>query len=118
MRFEYLHQMLSAIMFTLGNIIRHLNQGLERSAASPIDHHHRVPNETAIFDDDQCKRSNTQIKEECFLEDVNNLLQSGEVPNLYGRDEIPQVLDGVRKAAKQASVEETTEALWAFFVDR
>lgn len=32
------------------------------------------------------------------------------------RDE--QVLDGVRKTAKKAGVEETTEALWAFFVDR
>ena len=52
------------------------------------------------------------------MEDVNNVLQSGEVPNLYGKDEIPQVLDGVRKAAKQAGVDETTEALWAFFVDR
>lgn len=58
-----------------------------------------------------------QIKEECFLEDINNVLQSGEVPNLYSKDEIPQVLDGVRKAAKKAGVEETTEALWGFFVD-
>ncbi|CAM9234067.1 unnamed protein product, partial [Laminaria digitata] len=62
--------------------------------------------------------NDNQIKEECFLEDVNNVLQSGEVPNLYGKDEIPQVLDGVRKAAKQAGVDETTEALWGFFVDR
>lgn len=59
-----------------------------------------------------------QIKEECFLEDINNVLQSGEVPNLYGKDEIGQVLDGVRKAAKKAGVDENTEALWAFFVDR
>lgn len=59
-----------------------------------------------------------QIKEECFLEDVNNVLQSGEVPNLYGKDEIPQVLDGIRKPAKQAGVDETTDALWSFFVDR
>lgn len=59
-----------------------------------------------------------QIKEECFLEDINNILQSGEVPNLYGKDEIPQVLDGVRKTAKKAGVDEATEALWAFFVDR
>lgn len=59
-----------------------------------------------------------QIKEECFLEDINNVLQSGEVPNLYGKDEIGQLLDGVRKTAKKAGVDETTEALWAFFVDR
>lgn len=59
-----------------------------------------------------------QIKEESFLEDINNVLQSGEVPNLYGKDEVPQILDGIRKPAKQAGVDETTEALWAFFVDR
>lgn len=59
-----------------------------------------------------------QIKEECFLEDINNILQSGEVPNLYAKDEVPQVLDGIRKPAKQAGVDETAEALWAFFVDR
>ncbi|CAN0120098.1 unnamed protein product [Ectocarpus sp. 6 AP-2014] len=62
--------------------------------------------------------NDNQIKEECFLEDVNNVLQSGEVPNLYGKDEIPQVLDGVRKTAKKAGIDETTEALWGFFVDR
>ncbi|CAB1114177.1 unnamed protein product [Ectocarpus sp. CCAP 1310/34] len=63
-------------------------------------------------------REDLKIKEECFLEDVNNVLQSGEVPNLYGKDEIPLVLDGVRKTAKKAGVDETTEALWGFFVDR
>eukprot|EP00752_Nemacystus_decipiens_P009956 g8879.t1 len=62
--------------------------------------------------------NDNQIKEECFLEDINNVLQSGEVPNLYGKDEIGQVLDGVRKTAKKAGIDETTEALWAFFVDR
>lgn len=59
-----------------------------------------------------------QIKQESFLEDISNILQSGEVPNLYGKDEIPQVLDGVRKAARQAGVEDTSEALWEFYVDR
>ena len=33
-------------------------------------------------------------------------------------DEVAQVLDGIRKPAKQAGVDETAEALWAFFVDR
>lgn len=31
--------------------------------------------------------ADTQIKEECFLEDIDNLLNSGEVPNLFAVDE-------------------------------
>ncbi|CAM9519636.1 unnamed protein product, partial [Chrysoparadoxa australica] len=62
--------------------------------------------------------NDNQIKEEGFLEDINNILQSGEVPNIYLRDEIPAIIDGVRKAAKAAGVEETAEALWKYFVDR
>jgi dynein heavy chain, axonemal len=38
----------------------------------------------------------TQIKYETFLEDINNILTSGEVPNLFGKDEIGGVVDEVR----------------------
>lgn len=33
----------------------------------------------------------TQIADECFLEDINNVLSSGEVPNLYKTDEFEEV---------------------------
>ena len=59
-----------------------------------------------------------QIKDEGFLEDINNILSSGTVPNLFGRDDIPGILDAVRKPAVQAGVEDVAEHLWSFFIDR
>ena len=35
--------------------------------------------------------SDTQIKNEAFVEDINNLLNSGEVPNMFPSDEKMQV---------------------------
>ena len=36
--------------------------------------------------------NDTQVVEESFLEDINNILSSGEVPNLYKPDEFEEVL--------------------------
>ena len=41
----------------------------------------------------------TQIVFETFLEDVNNILTSGEVPNLFAKDELGPLVDEVRVAA-------------------
>ena len=38
----------------------------------------------------------TQMKDESFLEDVNNLLNSGEVPNLFPSDEKAEICDKMR----------------------
>ena len=35
--------------------------------------------------------SDAQMVEESFLEDINNVLSSGEVPNLYKQDEFDEV---------------------------
>ncbi len=35
--------------------------------------------------------TDTQVVEEGFLEDINNILSSGEVPNLYKPDEFEEV---------------------------
>lgn len=37
-----------------------------------------------------------QIKEEGFLEDVNNMLNSGEVPNIFGADEKAEICEKMR----------------------
>ncbi|KAK9828903.1 hypothetical protein WJX72_002692 [[Myrmecia] bisecta] len=59
--------------------------------------------------------SDTQIKDEAFVEDINNLLNAGEVPNMFPSDEKMQVLEMVRPAAAKAGLESPME-LWNFFI--
>lgn len=64
-----------------------------------------------------CMSCSLQIKEEAFVEDINNLLNSGEVPNMFPGDERVQILEAVRPdAAKQGL--ETPFELWGFFVQQ
>jgi dynein heavy chain len=44
--------------------------------------------------------TDVQIKEEGFLEDVNNILNTGEIPNLFPEDEKQDIIEMVRNAAK------------------
>jgi len=61
--------------------------------------------------------NDTQIKNEGFLEDINNFLSSGNIPNLFGKDDIPAILDACRKPAIQSGLEETTDNIWKFFIE-
>ncbi|KXZ49087.1 hypothetical protein GPECTOR_23g2 [Gonium pectorale] len=63
--------------------------------------------------------SDTQIKAESFVEDVNNLLNSGEVPNMFPYDERAAVLEQCRVASKKEGLTlETALELWAYFIDK
>jgi len=48
--------------------------------------------------------SDTQIVFESFLEDINNLLNSGEIPNLFAPEEKVQINDELFDKAKVAGV--------------
>jgi dynein heavy chain len=46
--------------------------------------------------------SDTQIVLESFLEDINNLLNSGEIPNLFPADEKTTICEDIEARAREA----------------
>lgn len=62
--------------------------------------------------------TDTQIVVEEFLEDINNILNSGEVPNLFEPDEIEQFLQPVRPLARQAGFSEARDSVFQYFINR
>lgn len=66
--------------------------------------------------------TDTQIKRESFLEDVNNLLNAGEVPNLFPLDEKQEICDKMRQLDRQRDKTKQTDgspiALFNMFIDR
>lgn len=63
--------------------------------------------------------SDTQIKMESFVEDVNNLLNTAEVPNLFAQDEKHIICEQMRSPAKEAGKpHESLIDLYSFFLGR
>lgn len=59
--------------------------------------------------------SDAQIVHESFLEDINNVLNTGEVPNLYASDEIEKIVGMVRPLAQQVG-KVTREDILQYYV--
>merc|ERR1740138_664037 len=59
--------------------------------------------------------SDTQIVKESFLEDINNVLNTGEVPNLFLPDEAEQVINMTRPLAKAAGKDAARDTIWQHF---
>ncbi|KAF2360955.1 Dynein heavy chain AAA module D4 [Trinorchestia longiramus] len=66
--------------------------------------------------------SDTQVKQEVFLEGVCSLLSSGEVPGLFPSDEKHTICDKMRNFDRQRDKSKQTDgstmALWQLFVSR
>uniref|UniRef100_A0A1B0FG22 AAA+ ATPase domain-containing protein n=1 Tax=Glossina morsitans morsitans TaxID=37546 RepID=A0A1B0FG22_GLOMM len=61
----------------------------------------------------------TQIVEEEFLEDINNILNSGEVPNLFEGDEYEKIIIDAREDCNTIQKEGCTrDGIYKFFINR
>jgi len=64
--------------------------------------------------------TDSSVKQESFLEDINSILNTGEVPNIFPPDEKADIQDSVRKPAKEEGrcPEGTPAQLYSYFVER
>lgn len=64
--------------------------------------------------------TDNEVKEEGFLGFINNILTSGEVANLFAKDEMIAISSDLRAQLKKFRPEtiDTIENLWQFFIDR
>lgn len=58
----------------------------------------------------------SDLKNEIFLENINNLLNSGEIPNLYTKEEKENITASMKDTSK-GSLEKATEAKYQLFVN-
>ncbi|XP_021267492.1 dynein heavy chain 3, axonemal isoform X1 [Numida meleagris] len=61
-----------------------------------------------------------QIKDEAFIEDINMLLNTGDVPNIFAADEKAEIVEKMQSASRMGSekVEPTPLAMYNFFIER
>uniref|UniRef100_A0A8W8J7D3 Dynein heavy chain 1, axonemal n=1 Tax=Magallana gigas TaxID=29159 RepID=A0A8W8J7D3_MAGGI len=59
--------------------------------------------------------SDTQIKAESFLEDLNNILNSGDVPNIYAFDDLENIYTAMKPACQDMGMQPTKTNLFSLY---
>ena len=60
--------------------------------------------------------TDSQIADERFLVFLNDLLASGEIPDLFPPEDIDEIINGVTSKVKSAGIAPTRESCWTFFI--
>jgi len=60
--------------------------------------------------------ADTQIKEEYFVEDISNVLNTAEVPNLLENSDTVQIFETIRTKAKSAGMDGSRTDMYNFFL--
>lgn len=62
--------------------------------------------------------TDTQIMYESFLEDINNILNTGEITNLYLPEDFDRMSGSLSKVLAQMKKDETKENIYTTYIDR
>lgn len=63
--------------------------------------------------------SDNDVVNESFLEDVNNMLSAGVVPNIYNAEELGKIREDMKREYKKAgNTNESPDVMNEFFFDR
>ena len=62
--------------------------------------------------------TDSQIVDETMLEDLNNVLNTGEIPNLFPQDETDKIVSDMIPVCKEKGIPETRDNCLAYFVSR
>ncbi|MCQ2815624.1 MAG: AAA family ATPase [archaeon] len=60
--------------------------------------------------------SDTQILKESFMEDINNILNNGEVPNLLKEDDLAFIQNVLKDKARDKGFPDTKDGIYQYFV--
>ena len=61
--------------------------------------------------------TDAQVPQEEFLVLINDLLASGEIPDLFPDDQLEEIIAGVRNEVKATGQEDSRENCWKFFIE-
>uniref|UniRef100_A0A665X2B6 Dynein, axonemal, heavy chain 9 n=1 Tax=Echeneis naucrates TaxID=173247 RepID=A0A665X2B6_ECHNA len=62
--------------------------------------------------------TDAQVADEKFLVLVNDLLATGEIPDLFADDEVENIIGSLRPEVRSSGLLDTRENCWKFFIDR
>ncbi|BET02170.1 Dynein, axonemal heavy chain [Nesidiocoris tenuis] len=62
--------------------------------------------------------TDSQVAEEKFLTAINDMLSSGDIPELFADDEVDHIINTIGPETKSAGLLDTRENCWKFFIDR
>lgn len=62
--------------------------------------------------------TDAQVADEKFLVLINDLLASGEIPNLFPDEQVEDIISSIRNEVKSIGIDDTRENCWKYFIDK